>query len=400
MKNIIFISPNFPDNYKYFCRELKNNGMNVLGIGDQPYDELSPEQKESMTEYYKVNSLEDYDEMYKAVAFYAFKYGRIDWLESNNEYWLEQDAALRTDFNICTGFKSEDMEHVKFKSAMKACYKKAGIPTARYHLVEDMDDCLEFISEVGYPVVVKPDNGVGASHTYKLKSDEDLAAFLEERAEEYPDVPYIMEEFVKATVNSYDAIIGPDCEPIFETGNVTLDSIMDIVNENKNSLSYIRKELPDDIRNAGRATVKAFNVRSRFVHLEFFRLDEDQEGLGKKGDIVGLEVNMRPSGGFMPDMMNYAHSTNVYKIWADMVAFGGSDVQQEGHQFCAFIGRRDGKDYKYTDELAKKKYADNIIRVFRLPEAMAAAMGNVITLAVFDDEEKMMQFYADMEAVF
>ena len=400
MKNIIFISPNFPDNYKYFCRELKNNGMNVLGIGDQPYDELSPEQKESMTEYYKVNSLGDYDEMYKAVAFYAFKYGRIDWLESNNEYWLEQDAALRTDFNICTGFKSEDMEHVKFKSAMKACYKKAGIPTARYHLVEDMDDCLEFISEVGYPVVVKPDNGVGASHTYKLKSDEDLAAFLEERAEEYPDVPYIMEEFVKATVNSYDAIIGPDCEPIFETGNVTLDSIMDIVNENKNSLSYIRKELPDDIRNAGRATVKAFNVRSRFVHLEFFRLDEDQEGLGKKGDIVGLEVNMRPSGGFMPDMMNYAHSTNVYKIWADMVAFGGSDVQQEGHQFCAFIGRRDGKDYKYTDELAKKKYADNIIRVFRLPEAMAAAMGNVITLAVFNDEEKMMQFYADMEAVF
>ena len=24
-----------------FCKELKNNGMNVLGIGEQPYDELS-----------------------------------------------------------------------------------------------------------------------------------------------------------------------------------------------------------------------------------------------------------------------------------------------------------------------------------------------------------------------
>ena len=38
MQNFIFISPNFPTNYWQFCRELKNNGMNVLGIGDQPYD--------------------------------------------------------------------------------------------------------------------------------------------------------------------------------------------------------------------------------------------------------------------------------------------------------------------------------------------------------------------------
>ena len=40
MQNFIFISPNFPTNYWQFCHELKNNGMNVLGIGDQPYDEL------------------------------------------------------------------------------------------------------------------------------------------------------------------------------------------------------------------------------------------------------------------------------------------------------------------------------------------------------------------------
>ena len=88
MSNFIFISPNFPTNYWQFCRELKNDGMNVLGIGDQPYDELKPELKDSLNEYYKVGSLENYDEVYRAVAFFAFKYGRIDWLESNNEYWL------------------------------------------------------------------------------------------------------------------------------------------------------------------------------------------------------------------------------------------------------------------------------------------------------------------------
>ena len=62
MKNFIFISPNFPTNYWQFCRELKKNGLNVLGIGDQPYDELNAELKDSLNEYYKVNNLESEDE--------------------------------------------------------------------------------------------------------------------------------------------------------------------------------------------------------------------------------------------------------------------------------------------------------------------------------------------------
>ena len=96
MKNFVFLSPNFPTNYWMFCKELKDNGLNVLGIGDQPYDELKQELKDSLNEYYKVSSLENYDEVYRAVAFFIHKYGRIDWLESNNEYWLERDARLRT----------------------------------------------------------------------------------------------------------------------------------------------------------------------------------------------------------------------------------------------------------------------------------------------------------------
>ena len=120
MKNFVFISPNFPTNYWQFCKELKDNGLNVLGIGEAPYDELSENLKNSLNEYYKVGSLENYDEVYRAVAFFTFKYGRIDWLESNNEYWLERDAALRTEFNITTGQQTADMERIKHKSAMKA----------------------------------------------------------------------------------------------------------------------------------------------------------------------------------------------------------------------------------------------------------------------------------------
>ena len=396
MKNVVFISPNFPTNYWQFCRELRNNGLNVLGVGDQPYDDLKPELRASLTEYYKVSSLENYDEVYRAVAFFIHKYGRIDWLESNNEYWLEKDAALRTDFHITSGFQTEDMPRIKYKSKMKKFYQKAGIPTARYHLVtDDIKKCRSFIKKVGYPVVVKPDNGVGATATYKLKTDEDLVAFMAARPE---GVPYIMEEFVNAEVNSYDAIIDSNGEPIFETGNVTPMSVMDIVNNNDNSIYYIVKDLPEDTREAGRATVKSFGVKSRFVHFEFFRLNEDHEGLGKKGQIMALEVNMRPCGGFTPDMINFARSTNVYKIWADMIAYDSTLMREGEHQYCAFAGRRDGKDFKLDHEALMAKYGGHMRMVDRIPEALSGAMADQMYIATFSAREELDAFYADAVA--
>ncbi|MBQ7840948.1 MAG: ATP-grasp domain-containing protein [Lachnospiraceae bacterium] len=393
MKNFIFISPNFPTNYWMFCRELKKNGLNVLGIGDQPYEELSPDLKNSLNEYYKVSNLENDDEVYRAVAFFIFKHGRIDWLESNNEYWLERDAKLRTDFNIPTGFQASDIPHIKFKSRMKEYYTKAGIPVARYHMVDNLENCLAFVKEVNYPVVAKPDNGVGASHTFKIKNDEDMKNFFELK---WPNTQYIMEEFIDGEVNSYDAIVDSNGEPMFETGNVTPMSIMDIVNENDNSIYYILKNLPEDTRKAGRATLKSFGVKSRFVHFEFFRLLSDHEGLGKKGDIIALEVNMRPSGGFTPDMIDFAHSTDVYKIWADMIAFDRSTMPVGQHAYCAFAGRRDGKDFSMSHANIMEKYGANMKMVDRIPDVLSGAMGNQMYVATFESQEEMDAFYKDI----
>ncbi len=393
MKNFVFISPNFPTNYWQFCRELKNNGMNVLGIGDQPYDELTDDLKGSLNEYYKVSSLENEDEVYRAVAFFIFKHGRIDWLESNNEYWLERDAKLRTDFHITSGFQTEDIPRIKFKSRMKEYYIQAGIPVARHHMVDDLEGCLAFIKKVHYPVITKPDNGVGASHTYKISSKKELETFLEQKE---PDISYIMEEFVDAEVNSYDAIIDASGEPVFETGNVTPNSIMDIVNNLDNSIYYIVKDLAEDTRQAGRATVKSFGVRSRFVHFEFFRLLKDHKGLGKKGQIIALEVNMRPCGGFTPDMINFALSTNVYKIWADMIAFGHSTVPVGKHAFCAFAGLRDGKDFVMSHDDIMEQYGGKMKMVERIPDVLSGAMGNQMYVAVFDTQDEMDLFYKNV----
>ena len=394
MKNFVFISPNFPETYWRFCRELKNNGFNVLGIGDCEYFKLTEDLRNSLTEYYKVSSLENYDEVYRAVAFFTFRYGKIDWLESNNEYWLERDAMLRTEFNINTGFKTEDMPKVKYKSKMKKYYEKAGVKVAKYCIATDEKTCKKFIKEVGYPVIVKPDNGVGANDTHKISSDEELSAFFKNKL----PVSYIMEEYIAAEVNSYDAIVNSKGEPIFETGNVTPGSLMDVVNTGDSSIFYILNQPFDDVKDAGRRTLKAFGVKSRFVHFEFFRLTCDQR-IGKKGEVIALEVNMRPSGGISPDMMNYANSTDVYKIWADMIAYDSTLVATGEKYYCAFCGRRDGKNYKYTEQDIKDKFGYNLKAVGRVSKALSGAMGDVMFLATFKSKEEMDEYYKELLAL-
>lgn len=389
MKNFIFISPNFPANYWKFCRELKNNGFNVLGVGDCPYDNLSLELKRSLNEYYKVSSLENYDEVFRAVAFFTFKYGKIDYLESNNEYWLERDAVLRTEFNIQSGFTAKDIKRIKYKSEMKKYYKKAGVKVARHRLVKTLKGCTDFIKQVGYPVVVKPDNGVGATATYKICNEESLKAFLKTKPK-----GYVMEEYIDGLVNSYDAIVNSKGEPIFETGLVETGSLMDTVNNSEDSLYYYLNKPLDDVAKLGRKVLKAFNVKNRFVHFEFFRLSSDQY-VGKKGEVVALEVNMRPAGGISPDMMNYANSTDVYKIWADMIAYDSTLVTRGEEYFCGYAGRRDGKSFEYSEQDVIDAYRNNLKSVSRIPKALSGAMGDLCFIGTFKTDKEMSEFFAD-----
>lgn len=390
--NFIFISPHFPASYWEFCAGLKRNGVNVLGIADAPYETLDSRLRNVLTEYYRVDSLEDYDAVYRGVAFLAYKHGRIDWIESNNEYWLEQDARLRSDFGIHTGILSDNVENIKEKSLMKRTYEANGIPTARQlKASEGVDTAIDFAKEAGYPLIAKPDIGVGAGGTHKIHNEDELRRFFTDT----PDSQfYVIEEFVTGDICSYDAIIDSKGEPLFESMTVWPPSIMDIVNKQLDLSYYVDKSMPDELRSLGRRTVKAFGVTRRFVHLEFFRLDKDHGSLGNKGNFVALEVNMRPAGGYTPDMMNYAHSTDVYKIWADMVAFDESRTPLGEKYFCAYASRRDSHSYIHTSDEVVERYGDSIVMHDRMPDILSAAMGNELFTARLSSMEEVEDFIA------
>ena len=387
--NFVFISPHFPKHYWNFCDRLHKNGVNVLGIGDCPYDALDKRLKDSLTEYYFVPDLSDYDQMYRAVAYFAFKHGKIDWIESNNEFWLEQDARLRTDFHVTTGYQYENIASIKNKSAMKEFYAKAGVPTARLHKITDIEAARKFIAVVDYPVIVKPDVGVGACDTFKLENDADLQEFF---AKNLP-VPYVMEEFITGDICSYDAIIDADSKPLLESMTVWPPSVMDIVLKQLDLSYYTAAHAPAELKGVGRATVKAFGVKSRFVHLEFFRLTKAKAGLGDVGDFVGLEVNMRPAGGYTPDMIDFAHSTDVYQVWADMVTDNYRKLPDSGeHCYCVYSSRRDCHQYVHTHGEIMERYGTQLVMCERMPEMMVPQMGNQMYTAKVPSQDAVDEF--------
>ena len=387
--NFIFISPHFPRTYFNFCDRLKKNGVNVLGIGDCPYDALDYNVKASLNEYYYLPNMLDYNEMYKAVAYFASKYGRIDWIESNNEFWLETDANLRTDFNVNSGIKNDNIKYFKSKAEMKTCYKKAGVPTARCHKVKGYKDTKEFIDKVSFPVILKPESGVGASDTFKIEDDKELEEFFKIK----PDEAYVCEEFITGDIVSYDAISNSKAEPLFESMTEFPPSIADIVNKDLDLSYYVRKDVDPKLREYGRSVIKAFGAKSRFVHLEFFRLTKDIEGIGKKGDYAGLEVNMRPAGGYTPDMMNFAHSIDVYKIWADMVTIDSRVLpESKDEYYCVYASRKDNKKYVHTHDEILDKYNGKIVMCERMPDALAAAMGNQNYTVKLETKKEVSEF--------
>ena len=388
--NYIFISPAYPVTCTYFCDRLNRLGVNVLGIGDVPYDTLNDQLKSALTEYYYVDTLEDYDRVYRAVAFYIHKYGRIDWLDSLNEYWLPADAGLRTDFNIAAGTRADEIDDLIKKSGMKRIFIEAGIPTARQHIVTDIDSGKAFAAKAGYPVIVKPDIGVGANGAMKIDTEEELNDFYND----LPSEPYVMEEFMSGDICTYDAVIDSHCEPLFES-MCTYPPVIDSVQNDENIHYYTADYVPPQLRELGRRAVKAFRASSRFVHFEFIRLTGDQEGIGKAGDFAIMEVNMRPAGGHDPDMMNFAQSTDVFSIYAEMVT-EDRRIQPESSEryLCAYAARKDGHAFTHSHEEIMERYGSDIVMQEEMPPIDWPSMGRYVYMAKFRDKAEMDEYFA------
>ena len=361
--NVIFLSPHFPPGMYLYVRRLREAGATVLGIADAAYDSLRPELREALTEYYRVDDLHSMDQLVRAVGHFIHRHGKIDRLESLNEYWLETDARLRSEFNI-PGVRAEGITKIKRKSAMKRVFERAGVPVARGRVVRrgSAPVARTFIEEVGFPIIAKPDIGVGAARTYRIENETDLDAFLGDR----PSIDYILEEYIEGQLLSYDGLVDRSGQVVFTSSLVYGLTVLDSV-RGADMYYWIDREIAPDLDDLGRHIVRAFGVRERPFHFEFFRLAD--------GQLVALEVNMRQPGGLTVDMWNWAADMDFYRAWADVVVNGTASLPADKPNYVLWAGRKQGRNYRLSHDDVVRRFGRLLIHHERVDDVFATALG-------------------------
>jgi hypothetical protein len=360
--NVVFLSPHFPPHMAMFCVRLREAGATVLGVADAPYDDLRPELREALREYFRVDDMHDYDGLVRALGWLTHRHGKLDRLDSLNEYWLETEARLRTAFDI-QGIRLDTIGRIKRKSAMKRVFQRAGVPVAPGRVCRTASQLRALVAEVGYPVIAKPDIGVGAARTYRIENDEDLAGYLADK----PAVDYMVEACIEGDLISYDGLVDRTGRVVFDASiNYGIDVLAAVSGADMHY--WIDRTIPDDLVDLGRHVLAAFGVRERPFHFEFFRQPD--------GSLVALEVNMRQPGGLTVDMWDYGNDIDFYRAWAEVVTTGTSDVRASRANVVLWAGRKDDRRYRMTPADVARKYKRELILHERVPGVFAAAIGN------------------------
>ena len=375
--NYLLVSPNFPVSQEFFAKSLKEKGIVVLGVGSESYDALSETLKDTLTEYFRVDNMENYEEVFRAVAFLTYKHGKIDRIESNNEYWLELDARLREDFNVY-GVKPKQLEFTKYKSKMKTMFKEAGVRVAKGYAANNKEELNGILKKLELPLIAKPDNGVGSSNTYKLLTQRDVEEFINEWNEK---VSYFFEEFVEnGVLCTYDGLINQHGDIVFETSFIYTQPTLDLVNNGLDYANIIEPNIDPKLKELGQRIVYKFGMRERFFHIELFRLPD--------GEYIALEYNNRIAGGTCIDLYNYSYNISLYEIYADVVLDKKiKDIVT--NKYTLSLSRRNRYQYKNSLEDIKAKYSYSIRMITTVPEVFSAAMGNTIIIIFVENKEQI-----------
>jgi biotin carboxylase len=308
----------------------------------------------------------------------------LDRVDSLNEHWLGLEAKLREDFNI-EGPKPGDTSRNRSKTSMREIFRQAGVSCTEGERVSSSAQVRAFAKAHGFPLVLKPDVGVGAYRTFKVKSAAELDKALEENLD-----GYVVEHFVQGELLSFDGLTNRDGEIVFFTSHVYSGGIMDIVIERLDVHYWSQRELSKTLEEVGRRAVKAFGVRERFFHLELFQPKQEQ--------YVALEINVRPPGGFTTDLMNYACDFDIYDLWARVLTgdpLKGFTYARKYH--TAHASRRAGRRYALTHEALLSHLGDALVLHQEVPPIFSGAMGNYMYLLRHPDLAVLQEHIAAVE---
>lgn len=338
--NIIFIEPSFPYNQKEFVRALSQAGARVIGIGERPREYLSGEVQRWLSHYIQVRSVVHEPSLLQAVQEVQ-KMLWVDRLEATVEAHIMAAARVREATGI-PGTSVRTAYLCRDKPAMKDELRKAGIPCAQSTRATSAEDARAFAQQAGFPLIIKPTAGAGASGTWKVRDDGELEhVMIECGLADGAEVA--IEEFIEGHEGFLDTLTIKG-EVAHEFITHYYPNVLTAMRERWISPQMITTNRIDapgyhEVRKMARDVIRILDIGTSATHMEWFA--------GPRG-LKFSEIGCRPPGVGQWDVYNAANEFDLYFEWASALTHGRPHQAPSRRYSAGMIALRPSHDGRIT----------------------------------------------------
>jgi len=335
--HVVFIEPRFPTNQRFFVRALKEVGATVTAIGEGSKDSLSGELKSWLTHYEQVDSVVNEGAVLRAAKFINSKL-RIDRLETTVEAHIMSTAKVREAMGI-EGTSVRTSYLCRDKPSMKEVLRQNGVPCAQSTAAASIEEIVAFAQKVGFPLIIKPRDGAGASGASRVDSIADVMRAAQELGVD-KGRSVAVEEFIEGHEGFYDTIsIGGRVVHDFVTHYYP--NVLEAMRTRWISPQFIATNRVDaaegynELKVMGAKVLRALDIGTSATHMEWFA--------GPKG-LKFSEIGCRPPGVRAWDLYNVGNDVDLYREWAMAIVHGRPGARLSRRFSAGIVALRPSQD--------------------------------------------------------
>lgn len=336
--HVVFVEPRFPANQKNFVRALAEVGATVSAIGEGSKESLDDELRRWLAHYEPVRNVTSESQLLEAVRFIQ-RHSRVDRLEAVVEAHVMTAARVREKAEI-PGTSARTAFLCRDKPAMKEALREGGVPCAESAGAASRADVQAFVERVGYPVILKPRDGAGASGAVRVDDERGLAEAMRELRMDEPGRQVAVEEFIEGHEGFFDTLTLQG-EVVHEFVTHYYPNVLEAMRTRWISPQFIATNRIDtapayeEVKQLGRKVSKLLGIETSATHMEWF--------FGPKG-LKFSEIGCRPPGVRAWDLYNVGNDMDLYREWAMLVSHGRPSQRASRRYSAGIIALRPDRD--------------------------------------------------------
>ena len=310
MKHIVVVAPYFGANMVHALRAFASLEGTRLGIiSQEPVERLPLDLRSRIGGHYRVDDAQQVDLLVQAGRSFIKEWGRVDKLIGYLEQLQVPLAAARDALDL-DGMRSQQARNFRDKNRMKEVLAAAGLPVARQQLVRGFEDVRAFVERVGFPIILKPVDGLGSHGTYRVEDAEALSGALNKLMPS-ASKPIQAEEFVRGEEHSFETVF-IDGQAVWSSSTYYLPGPLQVMEHDWMQYCVLlpREEEPDHVRRfkpINHAALQALGLKTGISHMEWFNRPS--------GGVVS-EVGARPPGANIMPLNSAAYEVDMWAKWA------------------------------------------------------------------------------------